>query len=198
MTLIEIRPESSELTLRQRWSHYFTLIYGALALLIGINLRDSTINATRLYDDIQAGIRAAYPQNWVIDTDGDYIFRVRDMAQVGFKTTIQVEIRPVSLSTTTRNLIDLLTLDRSQTLAAYTVLSTSPYTLNEREAVALQYTFVSSGDNPFLQSLPIVVEGLDILINRGGQTLIVSFLSDANRYEQNLPTFERFLADLEF
>ncbi|MDZ4763930.1 MAG: hypothetical protein SGI73_05205 [Chloroflexota bacterium] len=199
MTIIEVRSaESTELTQRQRWSHYFTLFYGVIAVVIALNLRDSTLNATRSYVDIQAGIRAAYPQTWIIDTGGASIFRARDMAVAGFKTTIQIAIRPISLSTSTRNLIDILTLTRAQTLAAYRVLSQTTFFLNEVEATELEYTYVSSDDNPFLAAVPIVVRGRDILITRGGQAIIVTFLADANTYEQNLPSFQRFLADLEF
>jgi hypothetical protein len=199
MSFIEIRtPESTELTQRQRWGHYFTLLYGMIAIVIAINLRDTTLNAARPYVDVEAGIRAAYPQTWIIDTGGDTVFRVRDMAVAGFKTTIQVAVRPISLSTSTRNLIDILTLTRAQTLAAYRVLSQTPITLNDVEATALEYTYVSSDDNPFLAAVPIVVRGRDVLIAEGGQAIIVTFLADANSYEQNLPAFERFLADLEF
>jgi hypothetical protein len=198
MTIIEVGAPSDEITPRQRWSHYFALIYGLIAVFIGINLRDSTLNATVPYTNIQAGIRAYYPQNWLIDSDGDYVFRVRDMSQRGFKTTIQVAVQPISLATTSRNLIDILTLNRSQTLSGYDVIRFEPYLLDERQATAMTYTFVSSESNAFLESLPVVVEGLDILIDQGSQALIVSYLADVNQYEQNLPIFERFLADLEF
>lgn len=207
MSVIEIRPgESTELTLRQRWSHYFTLLYGIVAIFIALNLRDATLSATRTYVDIQAGVHAMYPQTWVIDAGGttgamiggNTVFRVRDMATGGFKTTIEVAVRPISLSTSTRNLIDVLTLNRAQTLADYRVLSRSPIFLDDVEATALEYTYVSSDDNPFLAALPVVVHGLDILVTRGGQAVIVTFLADANTYDQNLPTFQRFLADLEF
>lgn len=198
MTIIEVGARPDEITPRQRWSHYFAIIYGLIAVFIGINLRDSTLNATVPYTNIQAGIRAYYPQNWLIDSAGDYVFRVRDMSQTGFKTTIQVAVQPISLATTSRNLIDILTLNRSQTLSGYDVIRFEPYALDERQAMAMTYTFVSSEANAFLESLPVVVEGLDILIDQGSQALIVSYLSDVSQYEQNLPIFERFLADLEF
>ncbi len=196
MTIIEVRPQSDEITLRQRWSHYFTLFFGVIAVVLALNLRDSSENITRSYTNIQAGIRASYPQNWVIDQPPGYVFRVRDMARAGYKTTIQIELRPISLAASVRNLIDILTLDRSQTLAAYNVLSRSPFLFNDSEVTALQYTFVSSGESPFLETLPTVVRGLDILLLRGSQAIIISFLADTASYEKQLPIFERFLAAL--
>jgi hypothetical protein len=199
MSVIEIVGRRDEITQRQRWSHYFVLIYGVIALLIGVNLRDSALNATVPYANSQVGIRAYYPQNWLLDSDGPYVFRVRDMSQRGFKTTIQLDVQPVAINTTARNLLDQLILSRAQTLSAYSVLAREPYILpDEREATAMTYTFVESETNPFLESLPIVVEGLDIITIQRGQAIIMTFLSDASTYESNLPTFERFVNDLEF
>jgi len=199
MTLIEVSEQSAELTQRQRWSHYFVFIYALIALFIGINLRDATLNASVVYVNNEAGIRALYPQHWLIDTSGDYVFRVRDLTQIGFKTTIQVDVQPVTINTSARNLLDTLTLNRSNTLSGYRVLSSTPYTLpNDQEATETSYVYVASGDNPFLQSIPTVVEGVDILAIRRGQAIIISFLSDADTFDDNLPIFERFLDDLEF
>jgi hypothetical protein len=62
----------------------------------------------------------------------------------------------------------------------------------------MSYTYVSGDPNPFLQSVPTVVEGLDILTIKRGQAVIVTFLSEAPAYEQNLPLFNQFLSNLEF
>lgn len=188
-----------ELTFRQRWSHYLAVIFSAVGLVIGLNLRDATLNATTLYVNSQAGIRAAYPANWLIDESGSYVFRVRDVARAGFNTAIQVATRPVSPVTSTRNVLDDLNLNRAQTLAAYEVLAEEGFTLpDEVAATAMSYTFVETQDNPFLQGLPVVVQGLDILTLRGGQALIITFLADAADFEQLRPTFEQFIRNLEF
>jgi hypothetical protein len=95
--------------------------------------------------------------------------------------------------------LDALTLQRAQTLPSYTVQSIEAYTLpNEDEAVRVDYTFVAVAENPFLKSVPIVVQGVDILVNRRGQALVISFQSDVSTYEQNFATFRRFLNTLEF
>jgi hypothetical protein len=199
MTIIEVTSRPTGLTARQRWSHYFALIYAAVAIFVGLNLRASALNATVPYSSSEAGIRAYYPQNWLLDTAGNYVFRVRDMTQMGFKTTIQVDVQPVTINTTARNLLDSLTLNRARTLSAYSVLAIDPYMLpRERQATAMTYVFVASETNPFLESLPQTVEGLDVITIQSGQAIIVTFLSDADSYEENLPIFERFLNDLEF
>src|SRR5262249_12723255 len=149
-----------ELTQRQSWSHYFVFIYALIAIFIGINLRSTTLDATTLYTNNQVGIRAFYPQRWLIDSSGDYVFRVRDITQVGFKTTIQVDVQPVTTNTSARNLLDTLTLNRANTLSGYSVQTRTPYALPDgAQATSMRYVYVSTGDNPFLETIPTVVEG---------------------------------------
>ena len=200
MTVIEISAGSVELTFRQRWSHYFVMIFGAVGLLIGLNLRDSVLYATTQYTNPQAGITAEYPQNWLLDEgDEDYVFRAREVASTGYNTTLQVAVRPVSAQTTARNIFDSLSFPRAQTLAAYQVIAEQPYTLPDGTArQSMTYTYVATQTNPFLQSLPLVVEGIDILIIDRGQAIIVSYLSGGETFDTNLPILERFLSTLEF
>lgn len=199
MTFVEINSTTGESTFRQRWNHYLVIAFGITGLLIGINLRDSTINATALYTNVQAGIRVNYPESWLLDETGNYIFRVQDVSRPGFSTSIQVSTRPVSASTSTRSILDSLTLNRAQTLAAYNVLTEAPYLLsNDIEATSMSYTFVSTDPNPFLQSVPTVIEGLDILTIQRGQAIIITFLSEASTYNENLPFLEQFVRTLEF
>ncbi len=200
MTVIEIVEQQSDLTFRQRWSHYLVLIFSGVGLLIGFNLRESVLSAATLYSNPQAGIAAAYPQNWLLDENADsYIFCVRDVAVTGFKTTLQVAARPISSQTDARNVFDALTLERAQTLAAYSVISEQPFVLpDETVSSAMTYTFVVSETSPFLQSIPVVVEGIDILVVERGQAIIVTFLSEADTFDTNFPILERFLESLEF
>lgn len=189
-----------ELTFRQRWSHYLAFIFAGLGLLIGLNLRQSTLNVTTQYINPQAGISAEYPQNWLLEEGGtDFIFRVSDTAAPGHNTSIQVAVRPVSAETSARNIFDSLTLARAQTLAKYEVISEEPFVLpDETTTSAMTYVFVDSPSNPFLQSIPVVVEGIDILIIKRGQAIIITFLSSADSFEQDLPLLQEFLRNLEF
>ncbi len=197
---VEILAASTELSFRQRWSHYLALMFAVAGLLIGLNLRDSTLNVTTQYTNPQAGITALYPQNWLLEEGGsDFIFRVSDTAALGYNTSIQVAVRPISSETSARNIFDSLTLARAQTLAKYEVIAEDAFVLpDETTTSAMTYVFVSSPTNPFLQSIPVVVEGIDILIIERGQAIIVSFLSSADTFEENLPMLQEFLRSLEF
>jgi hypothetical protein len=200
MTVIEITGAPEErISPRQRWSHYFVLLFGAVGLLVGVNLRDSALNAVSTYVNTEAGIRAAYPQNWLIDFSDNYVFRVRNTTEIGFKTTIQIAIRPVGTDTTGWNVLTAQTLNRAQTLAAYNVTSIEPYTLpDETSATIMNYSYVASDPNPFLESVPTAVRGSDILVIKRGQAIIITFLSDAQLYDLNVAIFNQFLRNLEF
>jgi hypothetical protein len=168
-------------------------------MLFGLNLRNQILSATSFYASPQSGVSAYYPQNWLLDTTGNYVFRVRDMSRTGFKTTFQVSVRVVGGDALERNVADRLTLDRLQSLTDYRVQPLIPYPLtNGRMGQAMYYTFTASESIPFLQTVPTVVRGLDILTIRGGQAIIISYRADAANFEDELPRFEDFVRQLEF
>ncbi|GAB4519099.1 MAG: hypothetical protein OHK0046_27620 [Anaerolineae bacterium] len=199
MTLVEINDYGDAPTFRQRWSHLLTLILAGLMLFYGLNLRSGLINAATPYTNVRAGITVNYPLNWLIDEEGDYVFRVRDMSRVGFKTTIQVETRPIGPQTTAQNVLNTLNINRPQTLEAYNPIATSEITLpDESPGTVLDYTFVARDPNPFLESVQVVVLGRDILTIRGSQAIIITFRTDAATFDTDVAIFERFLDSLRF
>lgn len=199
MEFIEIISESEGLTLRQRWANVFVILVSVLMLLFGFNFRNQVLTAKTYYESFEAGIRVFYPENWLIDTSGDYVFRVRDMSRTGYKTTFQVAVLPIGPDAEERNLADRLTLDRLQTFTDYRVQPLVDYILpNGIEAQAMAYTFAATEASPFLEGVPTVARGLDILAIRGGQAVIISYRADARNFDEELNRFERFLQDLEF
>ncbi len=191
---------SGQLTFRQRWNHYLVIITSLLGLFIATNIRDNALYAVTPYVNTTAGIRALYPRNWLIDTSGDYIFRVQDASRVGFKTTIQVSVQAISSNTSTRNIVDALTLNRSQLLAAYRALpANNAFILPDgTQATSVSYTYASIDADPFLDTIPVVVRGIDLLSIKRGQAVIITFLADSNTYANDYRIFERFLNTLEF
>lgn len=188
-----------EETRSQRFGHYFTLLTIMIMLALGYNLRSGAFNAVTPYVNTEAGIRAEYPLGWLLDTRGDYIFRVRDMAHIGFKTTFQVSAYPLSRDMTARNVFDDLALRRAQILPLYRGFGSQTILVRgEEEAVQYEYAFVYVDPNPFVQAVPIAVVGRDILFIRSGQAIVVTLLSDSQSYTRNLPLFNNFLTALDF
>lgn len=198
MAFVETNPDS--VSNRERWNHLLAVVMACVLFTIGVNLRDSAIYASTPYSNLEAGIRVEYPRNWLIDSGGRYILRVRDLSSIGFKTTFQVSLQPVGVETSYRTIFDGLTLSRSQILAAYRELSRDNEFLlpNDVIAASMSYTYADVQNDPFQQSLPSVVRGTDVVVIRRGQAIIITFLADASSYQNDLPYFERFLRSLDF
>lgn len=186
------------LSFRQRWGHYLSLILFAVTLVFALFLRDRTVNRLVFYQDIETGIRAAYPANWLIDRTGsDYVFRVRNMRLQGFKTTIQVSVIPIGRDTSERNIADSLAVQRSSQLIDYRLLSVTPTSFNGTAADVVTYTFISRDPSPFLESVPTVVLGEDIIVFSRGQAIVLTFRADAAVFQDEYVRFQRFLNSLE-
>lgn len=185
---------------RQRWAHVITLIVGLIVFTIGLNIRNSALTATTVYENLQAGILAYYPRNWLLDTQGqDYVFRVRDMTRSGFKTTIQISVQPFSSDTTARSIADRLAFTRARTYTDYNVLSTEDYAIrSDLTAQAVSYTYTMRETSAFLQGIPDVVRGQDLLTISRGQALIITFRAEASIYESEYRRFRQFLRQLSF
>lgn len=189
---------AASLSFRQRWSHYAVLGFFVVLLALGFVLRDRTLNRAVAYQDVETGIGVLYPANWLLDRAGaEYVFRVRDMRQTGFKTTIQVSVIPIGPETSERNIADQLAVQRARQLIDYRLLSVSPTTFKGVAADVVTYTFVSRDPSPFLESIPAVVFGEDIILFSRGQAIVLTFRADVNAYQQEYSRFQRFLSSLE-
>lgn len=189
-----------QMTRTQRFAHALTLLVTLGGLAFGLLLKDQALGATATYRDLAAGILAQYPAGWLLDTAGDYVFRVRDPLSQGFRTTLQVSVISIGDDAAARNIIDNQAMERARTLAAYEVLSPDPaYRLpNGETALRLEYFYVETESNPFLESRPSVVHGVDVVAIERGQAIIVTFRVEATRFDEELWRFERFLAALDF
>ena len=199
MRIIENVSQAPSLSLRQRYADVFTVLVFVILILLGLNFRSRVLNATVFYESPQAGISASYPQNWLLDTQGDYVFRVRDMSRTGYKTTFQVAVRPVGEDAEERNVADRLSLERLPVLTDYTILSDESFDLPGVENTrALSYSYTSSNASPFLQAVPSVVRGLDILVIQAEQAIIITYRADVSIYHEEYHRFENFLRRLQF
>lgn len=192
-------PQEAPLTQRQRWANAFVVLAAVAGLLLGFLLKSQLQTESLLFSDLAAGISAQIPARWLLDTEGAYVLRVQDPEVADFRTTLQVSVEDIGPDATARNILDTLTLARAQSLAAYQILRTVPFTLPEgEEATRLEYVYVETEANPFLESLPVVVYGVDIVAIKRGQAIITTFRVEADRFEDEVWRLDQFLASLEF
>ena len=193
------RSPAIQITPRQRWSialSYFLIVIG---FALGVNQRDTTLNMSSIYSNVEAGITASYPARWLLEESDAYVFRVRDMSHRGYHTLIQIQTLPVGPDSTERNFLDHLSLQRSQVLIDYTVLGYDTYRLpDETWAISMSFSFVARDTSPFLEGVSSIVNGLDILTLRRRQALIITFRADSRIYRRELETLQWFIQNLEF
>lgn len=181
-----------------RWSHVFTTIVIVAGMGVGFFLRDNALSEVRIYTDIQFGITAFYPAAWSVSSSMSYPFRARNLTERGFPTTIQITVQTVPDTISPRQVFDTLSLERLQTLASYNIIS-SPVTItlpDGSSASVVEYAYADSEADPFLERIPSIIRGQDVVTIRRGQAITISFLSDEKTYDANLSTFEEFLQRL--
>lgn len=182
-----------------RWANAILIATAFFAIALGLVIKNQAITATASYSDLAAGIIAQYPDGWLLDDSGDYVFRVQDPRSGEFLTTLQVAIEPIGADASARIITDRLTLSRARSLAAYSTLHSEPYVLPDGEtATWLDYVYVHTEENPFVQNVPSVVRGVDVITLKRGQAIIVTFRVEKDRFDDEFWRLEQFLASLEF
>ena len=193
----------TNLSFRQRWANYLTIIVALVAVAGGFILHNNIQNATDRYDNTEVGIGLRYPSNWLLDeplagTTTEYIVRIQDPIAVPFKTTLQISLLPVGPDAHLSDIPDLLNLARAQSFATYRPLSITPVALpNGAQGIQMNYAYVATETNPALLSVPIVVQAEDVIVLRGTQAFVITYRDDAQSFDGNQHYFDNFLRSLE-
>ena len=111
---------------------------------------------------------------------------------------IQATIQIVGTDASPRNVVDLIDVQGPARLPTYRVLSTETTNLGESEAIQITYVYVETEENPFLESIPIVVQGIDLVVIRKNQAIIFTYRDAQQNFEKNRFYFDNFLATVEF
>jgi hypothetical protein len=189
---------SAPLSFTQRWNTYLALALAAAVLFVGLTLRSNTLSATQTFENLEAGVRAQVPNGWLLDTESDeYVFRAQDPNALPFKTTLQVSVLTIGTDATPNLVLDLLNLERAPRLSNYTEISRRDETLRGDPAKRMIYTYVDYERNPFQASVPVVVEGVDVVVLRRGQAIIITYREESAAFNQNLYRFENLLQTVE-
>lgn len=178
----------------------FAIVVAVGMLGLGLVMRNNSLGASILFRDQINGIRAQIPAQWLLDTSGgtNYVFRAEDPNGKPFKTLIQVSIRTVGPDASPQNVVDSLNVIGPSRLSNYGVLSTEPSRLGEDEAIEITYYYVQTEPNPFVQAVPIVVQGVDLVVTRGNQAIIFTYRDASEVFEKHRFYFENFLATVEY
>jgi hypothetical protein len=188
----------SRLSRNDRFSAILVVIVAVTAISLGLVIRQRNTSQVWQYVSREAGIEALYPAGWLADEEGSYLVRLRDPKARPFKTQITITILPASSTSSVRNVLDSLTIQRSVDLPAYRVLNITERTTGGLNFTEMDFAFVNADPNPFAQILPVVVLGTDLVIIDGDRAIVATFMDEQSTYPDNLSTFQRFFASLRY
>lgn len=186
------------MTRNDRVSAVLVVLLTLLAVGVGIAMRQRASGQEWTYVSRAAGIEAAYPAGWLVDESGDYIVRIRDPKGRPFKTQYRIATVPAGGQTSIRNVLDGLTIQRSTDLAAYRVVSVQEQTIAGQDFTVMNFTFVDADPNPFVQRLPTVVLGMDVVIRDADRAIVVTYMADEEAFATHYDDFQSLLAALRY
>ena len=181
---------------RDRWADWLVVGVVIVALLVGWAVKAWTVSGTESFLDPETGLALNYPAGWLMGSAEDYVFRARDPQSGPFKITYQVTAgkldpaRPVSLV----DAVNATSVSRARKLTAFRLLDIE--TVGEEgqspSAIWSSYVYVEKKPDPFRESLPVVVLGLDYTAVKGEYLYTFTLLAseaDLNEAEKNFKAF---------
>ena len=189
-------------TRRDRWADWLVVGVLVLALLAGWAVKAWAMGGSDSFTDSDTGLSATYPDGWMMGRDEDYVLRVRDPNSGPFKTTYQITAdvldpaNPVSLV----DAVNLTSVSRARKLTAFRLLDIE--TVGEEgqspEAIWAQYVYVEEKPDPFRESLPAVVLGLDYTAVKDGYLYTFTLLASEADFDEAEKDFRAFVKDAGF
>lgn len=190
--------QPAPLNFNQRWNSYLAIAMIAVMLFFGLTMRASSLNATQQFEDLEAGIRAQVPAGWLLASDHpDFVFRAQDPDALPFKTTLQVSVMTVGPDATPNTILDLLYLQRAPRLSNYQELTRADISLRDEAAKRMTYAYTRFERDPFKASTPLVIQGVDVVVLRRGEAVIITYREERITFDQNLYRFDNLLATVE-
>lgn len=181
---------------RARWADLAVVALVIVALAGGRLLREAALSRATPFT--AGDLSGRYPAGWTRETGDDPLLRVRDPR--GGETGAFLELRTRALAAEANPILvlDALTLERAGRETAYQTLSTDQVTVGGKAAVSRTFTYVSVNRNPYLERLPAVMKGVDLVLKDDDRAVIVTFVDSADDFDAGYRYFLAFVESLEF
>jgi hypothetical protein len=188
---------------RKEESELLVWLTVAVALLIGLGVELLAVGRTQT---ASAGpMRITYPTGWVTTREPGALFSAADLRRGGVAPPAlsvrelpkdQVGTTVAGAQPTLAQVATTWSVQRGRTLTGYKVLDISPTTVIGREAVNVEYAYVTSGAAlPGLSGAgaPALVRAVDTLVASGDGYAILTFSADSTDWDGvNSARFPRF------
>jgi len=183
---------------RDRWADWAVILVLLIALALGFVLRQRTLYTTSEFVIDDGAITGRAPVRWLREFDANPLLRTRNPRGGAFNTTLELRTRPLAADAEPALALQALTLERADDTSAYRTLETSEVSLGARSALQRTFTYVQTAQNPYLDHLPVVVKGVDLVVEDEGRAVIATYLSSAETFDANYRYFRDFVQTLDF
>jgi hypothetical protein len=175
----------------------FVIGWVILALMAGWGLKTWMEGQASIFTDLDASLSLRYPASWTPQAEKGTLLSIRDLQSEGtFKTRFSVSVRaldPTAIKPV-QDLIEPFTEERGQELTAYRVLETSDTEVDGLEAARISYAYVDEPtERPFQTSMPVVVQGVDVLVTHGSNLYVFTFAAPATIFSQQAEILDAIL-----
>lgn len=169
----------------QSYAEWAVLLLVAVALVAGWGVRAYAEGRVEHYT--ADGLTVAYPADWRPSKAADGTLRFRDLRAGGVPPTLSVRqaslARPEVAAEAVAMEADSLALTRGQNWTAYTTLSTdAQVTFRGQPARRVSYAYVQDGGNAFLQQVPVVMQGEDLVAYQAGRVYVFSLQAPESEF----------------
>jgi len=184
----------------------------ALALILGWVLKTAAQGRTTVGDAGETSVR--YPSGWVrSDAKVPVLFKAQDLWATPFRTTLTLERRPVPPDTVSplSYVQSSLDLERGRTWTAYRTLELEePVTVDgrtlqpeelvtgeERRGMLVTFVYVEPNPNPFVETIPVVMQGEDYLFSVGDYVYVSTVTAAKENITQGRKALRALVRSLE-
>ncbi len=183
---------------RDRWADWAVILVVIAALGLGLLLRESVLYNYSSFAVGEGDVSGLVPANWMREYGDDPLLQARDPRSGAFNTKLVLRTRPLASDVDPTLALQSLALERADEVNAFRTLETDPVAVGGRAAVQRTFTYVHTDPNPYLDRLPVVVKGVDLVMRDGGRVILVTYLASVDNFDQDYRYFRDFVESIAF
>jgi hypothetical protein len=169
---------------RDRWADWAVIAVVAIALIVGLIMRESVLSRTAPFSEAGVSGRCPAGSHWLRETGSDPLLRVKDISSGAFDATLEVRSRPLAADVDPILVLDALAFERSGSVAAYETLDTEDVVVRGGVATRRSFAYVQEDNNPYVDQLPVVVQGMDLALrDEDGRVIVVTLLASVDDFD---------------
>jgi hypothetical protein len=158
------------------------------------------VGQTETFTDEGTGLSLQYPQDWLLKPDAGMLFQALDPESGEFKTRYQVRDWPIQVTTpitpTLTMVLNNASLSQAQETTAYRLFEIfERLEVGGQPAMESSYAYVVEGSDLFVQQMPVVVQGRDVVVAGGDRAYVFSLVAARESFEDAGPAFDRFVQE---